>query len=297
MQPDKKQHQSPMTIDEQIENLKLLGLTIHDEGKARELLNDISYFRLIKAYSIGLKPRNGMYYDGISFDQIVELYMFNADFRQLLFAIIEQVEINLRCRIGNYFSNKYGIFGYRDACHFRVKEFHSAMIADIDKEIGRNRRAPFIRNFKDNYDPADVPFYAVVEIISFGALSKFYKNMNGADKAAIADIYGVPYVFLESWIESIAYVRNLCAHYGRLYNARLTKTPALFDEYSKNGISSQRVFGVLCCIKHLVPHDDNWTDFIREIEDLFKKYSAVNKATMGFPDNWKIILQGAFIFE
>ena len=44
-----------MTIDEQVENLKELGLVINDEGEVKEFLNDVSYFRLIKAYSICLK--------------------------------------------------------------------------------------------------------------------------------------------------------------------------------------------------------------------------------------------------
>ena len=46
-----KQHQPPMTIDEQIENLKNIGLIVEDEEYAKRILNDISYFRLIKAYS------------------------------------------------------------------------------------------------------------------------------------------------------------------------------------------------------------------------------------------------------
>ncbi len=54
-----KQHQKPMSIDEQIDNLKALGLKIGDESHARKLLNDISYFRRIKAYSLDLKPHNG----------------------------------------------------------------------------------------------------------------------------------------------------------------------------------------------------------------------------------------------
>lgn len=54
-----KQHPLPMTIDEQIENLKSLGLIIENEEYAKKILNDISYFRLIKAYSLGFKPKMG----------------------------------------------------------------------------------------------------------------------------------------------------------------------------------------------------------------------------------------------
>ena len=78
-----KQHPLPMTIDEQIENLKSLGLIIENEEYAKKILNDISYFRLIKAYSLGFKPKNGKYEEGVTFEQIVELYLFNANFRQM----------------------------------------------------------------------------------------------------------------------------------------------------------------------------------------------------------------------
>lgn len=40
-----KQHQPSMTIDEQIENLKEIGLLIENEEYAKRILNDISYFR------------------------------------------------------------------------------------------------------------------------------------------------------------------------------------------------------------------------------------------------------------
>lgn len=49
--------------------------------------------------------------------------------------------------------------------------------------------------------------------------------MKNADKKAVATTFGIGYTYFESWIESIAYVRNICAHYGRLYNAKLSKTP------------------------------------------------------------------------
>ncbi len=58
-----KQQQPPMNVDEQIDNLKNLGLVITDEDYARRILGDISYFRLIKAYGLGLKKRNE-FFDG-----------------------------------------------------------------------------------------------------------------------------------------------------------------------------------------------------------------------------------------
>ncbi len=91
-----KQHQEPISIREQILNLKSKKLIINNEEYAERISNDVSYFRLIKAYSLGLKHKNEDYFDDVTFEQIVDLYLFNSNFRQLLFPQIEKIEINLR---------------------------------------------------------------------------------------------------------------------------------------------------------------------------------------------------------
>lgn len=285
-----KKQQPPLSIEEQIENLKSLGLIIEDESLARDFLNDVSYFRFIKAYSLGLKPKNENYYEGITFNQLQELYLFNANFRQLLFCEIEYIEVNLRCRIANFFSSKYGVLAYKEKSNFSNENYHTIFLNEIQHEIRRNSRAPFIKNFQSNYEDGEIPFYALVEIFSFGTLSKFYKNMKNEDKKEIASSFGTPYPYLESWIESLSYVRNLCAHYGRLYNAKLTKTPILYRHDSKNGVHNNRIFGVLVCMKYLLSIQKGWNSFVNALNSLFYKYPHVKKETMGFPDDWKNLL-------
>ena len=286
-----KEHQPPMTIDEQIENLKNIGLIVENEEYAKKILNDISYFRLIKAYSLNLKSKNGKYCEKVTCEQIVELYLFNANFRQVIFPEIEKVEINVRCRIANYFAEQYGVLGYLEADNFVNAEYHKMFLDDIEEEIRRNSKAPFVKNFHDNYEGGNLPIYALVEILSFGTLSKFYKNMKNQDKKAIAKSFGVGYTYFESWLESISYVRNICAHYGRLYNAKLSKTPILYKEYSEAGIGNNRIFGVLLCLKHLLKSNDHWNLFVDKIELLFDKYESVDIKTMGFTENWKELLE------
>ena len=253
----------------------------------KKILNDISYFRLIKAYSLNLKPKNGQYNANVTFEQILDLYLFNANFRQLIFPEIEKIEINVRCRISNYFASKYGVLGYLDSENFNDKEYYKTFLNDIDDEIRRNSKALFVKNFSENYEGGKLPIYALVEVFSFGTLSKFYKNLNNPDKKEIAKTFGVGYTYLESWLESISFVRNICAHYGRLYNARLSKTPQLYKEYSKDGIGNQRIFGVLLCLKHLLQKDTHWDKFVENIELLLKKHTSVDIKTMGFPNDWK----------
>ena len=119
--------------------------------------------------------------------------------------------------------------------------YHKSFLKDIEAEIYRNSKAPCVKNFRENYEGGQLPIYALVEVFSFGTLSKFYKNMKNGDKKIVAKLFCVGYTYLESWLESIAYVRNICVHYGRLYNAKLAKTPILYKEYSKAGIRNMRV--------------------------------------------------------
>lgn len=280
-----------MTIDEQVENLKSIGLIVDDEEYAKKILNDISYFRLVKAYSLNLKPKNGCYDKQTTFKEIVVLYLFNANFRQIIFPEIEKVEINVRCRVANFFAEQYGVLGYLQAENFADENYHAQFLKDINEEIGRNSKAPFVRNFRENYEGGNLPIYALVEVFSFGTLSKFYKNMLNKDKKAIAKSFGVGYTYFESWLESISYVRNICAHYGRIYNAKLSKTPILYKEYTQVGIRNNRIYGVLLCLKHLLKNDVHWNLFVDKIELLFDKYQYVKISTMGFPENWRELLQ------
>lgn len=286
-----KKHQPPMTIDEQVENLKNIGLIVDDEEYAKKILNDISYFRLIKAYSLNLKSKNGCYNKQTAFKEIVDLYLFNSNFRQLIFPEIEKVEINVRCRLANFFAEQYGVLGYLQAENFSNENYHAQFLEDIKEEVRRNSKAPFVRNFKENYEGGNLPIYALVEVFSFGTLSKFYKNMLNKDKKAIAKTFGVGYTYFESWLESISYVRNICAHYGRIYNAKLSKTPILYKEYTQVGIGNNRIYRVLLCLKYLLKDDDHWNLFVDKIELLFDKYPCVQISTMGFPENWKVLLE------
>lgn len=297
MSVQKKDHQPALQIEDQIANLKAIGLSFADEDRAKQILSSISYFRLIKAYSLRLKDEQGIYYPCVTFEQIYELYCFNKEFRNLLFPLIEDLEISLRCRIGNYIGNKYGVEGYLDKSNFQNEENYNVLRNEIDNAIKYNSMSPFVKNFQNNYNGGNLPIYALCEILTFGTLSKLYKNMLNADKKAISKEYGIPYVYLESWIEAIAHIRNICAHYGRLYNAKLTKTPKLFPQYNRlnedrdnnQKIRNNRVFGVLLCLKKITA-SSSWNSFVAGLLLLENKYTNVSLSTMGFPRDWQEFL-------
>ena len=126
----KKSHQAPIGVNEQIENLISLDLQIEDKDYTKSVLNRVSYYRIVKAYSITLKE-NGKYIEGTSFENIVDLYLFDMELRHILFSLIEHIEVYLRAVITNYFSLKYGNFGYKDLSNYKKKNFHKSTLKEL----------------------------------------------------------------------------------------------------------------------------------------------------------------------
>ena len=179
-----------MSISKQIENLISLDLEIEDKNYAKSVLNRVSYYRIVKAHSITLKE-NGNYIDGTTFENIVDLYLFDMELRHILFSLMEHIEVYLRAVITNYFSLKYGNFGYKDLNNYNKKNFQKSTIKELEREIKRNKKSPLINNFEKNYEGGEIPFYAAIEVASFGTISKMYKNMENDDKKEIAKEFEV----------------------------------------------------------------------------------------------------------
>jgi len=281
-----------LTIEEQIENLKEKNLQIYDENFAKDILGKISYYRLIKAFSLTFKNKNCSYNGNISFRQLVNLYKFNADFCSLIFRKIGEIEIIFRCKIGNYFSLKYKTLGYLDNDNFLWADETSEIAKRKEPNGLFNRRnnPPFVNLFLTNYKERELPLYAMMEIISFGTLSKFYKHMKNEDKSFIAKEFGdLGYRYIENWLHNLTYVRNVCAHHSRLYNLTMA-IPVKLPKEGKNIVECNRIFATLLAMKNILCNITEWNGFVDDLVLISKKYPDAKLDTMGFPINWKSLL-------
>ena len=83
------------SIEEQIEKLKQQNLIIEDEDLAREYLKIFGYFNLIKGYRFPyiFTDADGLHYrSGITFKQILSLYMFDKNLRNAVIASMLDLE-------------------------------------------------------------------------------------------------------------------------------------------------------------------------------------------------------------
>ncbi len=294
-----------LTYEQQVDHLKNIHkLVIPSEEEAESILSRVNYYRL-SAYGIGLKKpeNNEEYIDGISIVTLYRLYCFDSKFRNILFHTTEHIEIQIRTQLANYLALKYGPECLMDDSLFEATvnnekvKIYDSIIDEFKKECSRQEKLPFVHHHLDKYG-GHFPIWVAVELFTFGKLSSLFSIMKLADRKAIAKIYGTKQNHIKSWLLSLVEIRNLCAHYSRIYNMPLKQCPYLFSEYKAYKPDTQseplKIFPALITMKLMLEKVDSpqWKDSYNELVNLFEEYSDVVKLPfIGFPTEWKDVLK------
>nr|WP_281352589.1 Abi family protein [Cytobacillus depressus] len=246
----------------------------------------------VSAYGLTLKdPLNReQYINGASFNKILSLYEFDRRLRLLLLGVLETIEIAFRTHISYEIAHKFGPLGYKNKEHFINEQFHQDSLNEMETLIKKSRKGElFIEHHFKKYE-GKIPIWAVIEVTSFGFISKLYRNLNENIKKHIAKTYyQIPYLYLESWLQTLSYVRNVCAHYGRLYNKKLTFKPRLFKEERKQ-FDNQLTFAAIYITQRLLTKTEG-IRFITDLEALISEYEEdIDFSCMGLPSNWRELL-------
>lgn len=276
-----------LTYDEQVEHLIKKGLIVTDKNFAKETLSDINYYRMIDAYSLGLIDKStDTYKENTSFEDILGLYLFDIELRHIMSELLEEFEITFRTKVAYFIGQKYGPLGYLDKNNFEDEEHFNEFIDAFNREKDYQKKSPIIKHHNDVYG-GQLPIWACVEVLSFGTISKMFSNLKKEDKDIVVFDFGATLFYFESWLRSFVEVRNICAHYGRLYNKLLLAPPKIYKtmKYTNN-----RIFAVLVLLKKYCPKE-KWTVCFNRLKKALLKYNSVDSYKMGFPLDWQIYLE------
>lgn len=281
-----KYQKPPLIFEEQLKLLESRGLIINDKELALAYLNNVSYYRL-SAYFLPFK-NNDLFIADTNFNQIIELYKFDRKLRILVLEAIEIIEISLRTQLIYHLSHAYGAFGYLEPGNFSPRFKHADWLQRTNEAASASTET-FINHFKNKYTASKhLPLWMVLEVISFGSLSTLYKGLKGTDQQAISKKFGVPDVVLSSWLHSLVYARNLCAHHARLWNRILTFKPKIPNNiYLLSNANNNTVYGLLCIIQYNLSKIDPRLDWKHQLITLLKAHPSVSVKAMGFPLNWE----------
>ena len=99
----------PVTISEQLDILEEKGMVITDMAFARHALETIGYYRFTGyAYTFRDQADNSSYLEGTTFEQVMNLYEFDRELKQILFGYIERIEVAFRAKVIDVMSVGYG---------------------------------------------------------------------------------------------------------------------------------------------------------------------------------------------
>lgn len=285
MQNNKK----PTTYEEQLNLLKSRGCIITDDKSCLEALKSINYYRL-SAFFLPFKNFDNTYKNGTNFETIINIYQADKELRHILFSALEDIEIFLRCTFSYFHAHKYGSTGYVDINNFSRKHDASKFNAILSKEIQNNKNALFVKHHLEKYDGV-FPIWVIIELFTFGMLSYFYADLTTQDKKILArDIYKTVPQNITSYLRCCTDLRNICAHYGRLYFRVFPAIPANI-EVTEN--AKRKLWGTIQAVKNLYPDAKKWnTNVVCKIESVFQKYKdSINLEHIAFPKDWNTLLR------
>lgn len=287
----------PLSIDDQIKLLQDRGLIFSDLKSTKSTLSNISYYRLAGYWwSFQIDKVNHKFYDGTSFEDIIELYNFDAQLRQIIFKVIEKNEIGLRTKLIHYLSQEFSPWWFENPSLFKNQVAFENLLNTIKSEVYRSKdefiKTHFLKYKNDKRLP---PSWKALEITSLGTISKLYGNLKNQIEAKdkIAKDFGaVNHQYLPSWLQSMTYIRNLCAHHNRLFNKRLVIKPKLHKSPPQLFISRipsdhSQIYLHLCLLIYMYSKVSPENNVKKELIDLFKRYPHIKLSDLGFPPKWK----------
>ena len=289
----------PRTFSEQIQILQSHGLNIPDPVKAEFYLSQLNYYRFA-AYCLPFEQDHAThrFVAGTSFDNVLNLYVFDRELRLLLLDAIERVEVSLRTQMAYQLSHRHNTaHPHLDPALFLNKGRYQAGMVSLQQDVAKSNE-DFIRHLTSKYQETLPPIWAVVELMTMGQLSKWFSNIKARqDRRAISRNYDLDDKVMTSFCEHLSLVRNMAAHHARLWNREITKKMALPTHGSPKLQSSlwalpdtdrrlRKLYNTLTMTLHLMNVIAPGHLWKVRLKELISTHS-IDTTKMGFPVDWE----------
>ena len=298
-------------LDEQIAIMEYKGMIVADKPYAKEVLLRENYFFLNGYRHLFLKSENEKkFLPGTTFEELYSLFLFDRQFRNIIFKNLLVIENNLKSIISYQLSKKYG---YKENDYLKAKNFTSRpekqkQVQDLIKKMKRQVRINAYQHsatshYVNNY--GYIPLWILVKVLSFGIVGELFSILKKEDQEVIADLYHLDIDTLTLYLPILSNYRNLCAHEDIVFE---NKTQRLIDDtlfHSMLGIpkmdgeyiyGKNDIFALIIILKQMLK-DNEFKNMVLEIEHAINnleynlKIIPIGKILdrMGFPENWKNI--------
>lgn len=290
-----------------VTHLQNKGLIIPDIDAAIKTLSQINYYRF-KSYLFPLyDEEKNKYKPGSTFDNGLDLYLYDNGLRNDIFYVISRIEIKLRSILDQFITElSSDPFWYLDN-----KWFISSKINSIDYvrnnflEKFNKTQYPFILHFKNNYlnsypPPYNVlpPFWNISELSTFGDILIIYESLdsNNFFKGKNSILNNLPRRFgarniktFNSWLVTLKDIRNKCAHHSRLWNSQIPLPKDINYHLENEPSTPNRLYQGLVVLQIMLNNLEININLKVYIENHIESFPIVEKYlySCGFNDFWK----------
>ena len=283
----------PLSVAEQVDFLLRSGITIQNRDEAERILSHVSFHRLRGYWEpLYARPESGAAvsgHEGVTFADIMERYNFDHDLRKLMMDAFDHIEISLRTRCAYVLAYECGEgrFAYRD----------STLFGKLHTENLDALRNGYIKFAGKKYDYLFdyCPIWSIAETMSFGQLSTWYFDTRRPARCAVAVCYEMAENVLKSLLPHLRTIRNMCAHYERLWDRTLvsrSKTPNRMGYNKETGLifshgARNKIYNALVMVAYLISRINPNTEWHHRLVDLLNRYDSTPLDAMGFPADWE----------
>ncbi len=316
---------------EQLDQLMARGMFVADRELVLDYLERIGYYRLSGYWfafrersepacmldTEGKKPEKvrvermalDAFRRGTTFQNAVDLYVFDKKLRLLAMDALERIEVALRVDVSHTLG-KLDPFAYLTPELFDEKFSrrldkgsglggHHEWLTKHAQLIGRSKEE-FVRHNRTRYG-LPLAIWVACEVWDFGTLSTLFSGMRVEEQDAIAGQYGVSNGrIFAGWLRSLNYLRNVCAHHSRLWNRNIIDQPKLppvsevpwVAPFEADAHARARCFLLLKITRHLlavVNPRSTWPERMKAHLLTFPDLAhlELNLAGMGAPPGWE----------
>ena len=288
---EKRSPKKWQSYSDQVAILENRGMIFENKVKAEYVLSQINYYRLsgywypFRVIDLDMS-RGDNFMNKTRFEDVLNIYLFDKQLRLLCLQALESIEMSVRTSIAHtlgrispiahlnkdnfdqrFIESKNGQWGY------------DKWLSKYHEQINRAKKSPFIEHHHDNYQ--HLPIWVGIEVLDFGSISVLYTGLKGKQQQQISKLYGVSNAkVFASWLRSLNYVRNICAHHGRLWNVNIDVIAQLDKNIpSFQKLDNKRIYfylTMMCDLLKTITPSSNWEE---ELNKLLRQFpTPQNKA-------------------
>lgn len=230
-----------LNYEEQLNRLCEYGITCEDKDHKINIdaIKSIGYYNL-KTFALPFtcsQPGEKLLFKKLSFNDLVTRYYQDKNLRIYLLHAIECIEVYLK-NCFSYILGQYGAFGYlsfNSWCSrneknrfFLEKEqykFKKLILYNLEKTSNVDLKK------KDNLQEGFPSVWLMMNTLTLGQTTHLIKIASRKNKNKLASCFKTDRETLESWIDCLLLVRNICCHNSDLLDLKLKTHPKIPEQY------------------------------------------------------------------